>query len=191
MRLIFIKARLIWKISVDSGHASGKIGSMPLPALLEKFLGPKDTPPKSDRAARGRFGEKEAEKALRKAGLKVTLPRVKILQILEASDSHHMSAEDVYKALLDAGDDVGLATVYRVLTQFESAGLVSRLNFDGGHAVFELDKGDHHDHMVCVDTGQVIEFVDEEIEVLQHAIAEKHGFDLVDHNLVLYVKPKK
>ncbi len=128
---------------------------------------------------------------LRKAGLKVTLPRVKILQILEASDSHHMSAEDVYKALLDAGDDVGLATVYRVLTQFESAGLVSRLNFDGGHAVFELDKGGHHDHMVCVDTGRVIEFVDDEIEQLQHAIAEKHGFDLVDHNLVLYVKPKK
>ncbi|MEE2730930.1 MAG: ferric iron uptake transcriptional regulator [Pseudomonadota bacterium] len=128
---------------------------------------------------------------LRKAGLKVTLPRVKILQILEASDSHHMSAEDVYKALLDAGDDVGLATVYRVLTQFESAGLVSRLNFDGGHAVFELDKGDHHDHMVCVDTGKVIEFVDTEIEELQHAIAAKHGFDLVDHNLVLYVKPKK
>ena len=128
---------------------------------------------------------------LRKAGLKVTLPRVKILQILEASASHHMSAEDVYKALLDAGDDVGLATVYRVLTQFESAGLVSRLNFDGGHAVFELDKGDHHDHMVCVDTGKVIEFIDEDIEKLQRAIAAKHGFDLVDHNLVLYVKPKK
>ena len=128
---------------------------------------------------------------LRKAGLKVTLPRVKILQILEASASHHMSAEDVYKALLDAGDDVGLATVYRVLTQFESAGLVSRLNFDGGHAVFELDKGDHHDHMVCVDSGKVIEFMDEEIEKLQRAIAAKYGFDLVDHNLVLYVKPKK
>lgn len=128
---------------------------------------------------------------LRKAGLKVTLPRVKILQILEASDSHHMSAEDVYKALLEAGDDVGLATVYRVLTQFESAGLVSRLNFDGGHAVFELDKGDHHDHMVCVDSGRVIEFVDEDIEKLQHVIAAKHGFDLVDHKLVLYVKPKK
>lgn len=128
---------------------------------------------------------------LRKAGLKVTLPRVKILQILEGADSHHMSAEDVYKALLDAGDDVGLATVYRVLTQFESAGLVSRLNFDGGHSVFEIAKGEHHDHMVCVDSGKVVEFVDEEIEALQHAIAEKHGFDLVDHNLVLYVKPKK
>lgn len=127
---------------------------------------------------------------LRKAGLKVTLPRVKILQILESADTHHMSAEDVYKALLEAGDDVGLATVYRVLTQFEGAGLVSRLNFDGGHAVFELAKGDHHDHMVCVDSGEVIEFVDAEIEALQHAIAEKHGYDLVDHNLVLYVKKR-
>ena len=108
---------------------------------------------------------------LRKAGLKVTLPRVKILQILEGADSHHMSAEDVYKALLDAGDDVGLATVYRVLTQFESAGLVSRLNFDGGHSVFEIAKGEHHDHMVCVDSGKVVEFVDEEIEALLHFFA--------------------
>jgi len=128
---------------------------------------------------------------LRKVGLKVTLPRVKILQILENSDTHHMSAEDVYKSLLDAGDDVGLATVYRVLTQFESAGLVSRLNFDGGHAVFELAKGEHHDHMVCMESGKVIEFIDEEIEALQHSIAEKYGYELVDHNLVLYVKPKK
>ena len=127
---------------------------------------------------------------LRKVGLKVTLPRVKILQILEASEHHHMSAEDVYKSLLDAGDDVGLATVYRVLTQFESAGLVTRLNFDGGHAVFELAKGDHHDHMVCMETGKVIEFMDQEIESLQHAIAKKYGYELVDHNLVLYVKPK-
>ena len=128
---------------------------------------------------------------LRKVGLKVTLPRVKILQILENSDTHHMSAEDVYKSLLDAGDDVGLATVYRVLTQFESAGLVTRLNFDGGHAVFELAKGEHHDHMVCMESGKVIEFIDEEIEALQHTIAEKYGYELVDHNLVLYVKPKK
>lgn len=128
---------------------------------------------------------------LRKVGLKVTLPRVKILQILEASDSHHMSAEDVYKALLDAGDDVGLATVYRVLTQFESAGLVSRLNFDSGHSVFELSKGEHHDHMVCVETGKVVEFVSEEIEALQESIAKKMGYELVDHNLVLYVRPNK
>lgn len=126
---------------------------------------------------------------LRKAGLKVTLPRVKILQILEAAEQPHMSAEDVYKALMEAGEEVGLATVYRVLTQFESAGLVERHNFDGGHSVFELDRGDHHDHMVCVKTGDVIEFVNEEIEKLQHKIAEEYGYELVEHNLVLYVKP--
>jgi len=120
----------------------------------------------------------------------VTLPRVKILQILEAADEPHMSAEDVYKALMDANEDVGLATVYRVLTQFESAGLVERHNFDGGHSVFELDRGDHHDHMVCVKTGKVIEFMNEEIEALQHKIAEEYGYDLVEHSLVLYVKPK-
>jgi len=127
---------------------------------------------------------------LRKVGLKVTLPRIKILQILENTNVRHMSAEDVYKALMEAGDDVGLATVYRVLTQFEGAGLVERHNFDGGHAVFELDRGDHHDHMVCMESGQVIEFIDERIEKLQHEIAEEHGFELVDHNLVLYVKKK-
>ena len=112
---------------------------------------------------------------LRKAGLKVTLPRVKILQILEAADEPHMSAEDVYKALIDADEDVGLATVYRVLTQFETAGLVERHNFDGGHSVFELVRGEHHDHMVCVKTGKVIEFMNEEIERLQHTIAEEYG----------------
>lgn len=128
---------------------------------------------------------------LRKAGLKVTLPRVKILQILESAKDKHLSAEDVYKALLEAEEDVGLATVYRVLTQFESAGLVVRHNFDGGHSVFELSRGEHHDHMVCMETGDVIEFIDEEIEKRQHAIAEKHGFEIVDHNLVIYVRPKK
>ncbi len=129
---------------------------------------------------------------LRKAGLKVTLPRIKILQILESADlSRHLSAEDVYKTLLEAGEDVGLATVYRVLTQFEAAGLVERHNFDGGHAVFELAKGDHHDHMVRVDTGEVIEFIDAEIEKRQRAIAEEHGYELVEHSLVLYVRPKK
>jgi len=128
---------------------------------------------------------------LRKAGLKVTLPRVKILQILEAADEPHMSAEDVYKALIDADEDVGLATVYRVLTQFETAGLVERHNFDGGHSVFELVRGEHHDHMVCVKTGKVIEFMNEEIERLQHQIAEEYGYDLVEHNLVLYVRPKE
>ncbi|MGL4316914.1 MAG: ferric iron uptake transcriptional regulator [Pseudomonas sp.] len=129
---------------------------------------------------------------LRKAGLKVTLPRVKILQMLDAATSgqRHMSAEDVYKALMEAGEDVGLATVYRVLTQFEAAGLVERHNFDGGHAVFELADGGHHDHMVCVDSGEVIEFFDPEIEKLQKEIVKKHGFELVDHNLVLYVRQK-
>ncbi|NIB44611.1 ferric iron uptake transcriptional regulator [Pseudomaricurvus alkylphenolicus] len=127
---------------------------------------------------------------LRKAGLKVTLPRVKILQILEASETRHLSAEDVYKKLMAAGEDVGLATVYRVLTQFETAGLVVRHNFDGGHSVFELERGDHHDHMVCVETGQVIEFHNDQIEALQIAIAEEHGFELTGHSLVLYVRPK-
>ncbi len=126
---------------------------------------------------------------LRKAGLKVTLPRVKILQILESAPEPHMSAENVYKALMDANEEVGLATVYRVLTQFESAGLVERHNFDGGHSVFELERGGHHDHMVCVKTGKVIEFMNEEIERLQHSIAEEYGYELVEHNLVLYVKP--
>ncbi len=128
---------------------------------------------------------------LRKAGLKVTLPRVKILQILEAAKKPHMSAEDVYKALMEANEEVGLATVYRVLTQFESAGLVERHNFDGGHSVFELERGGHHDHMVCVKTGTVIEFMNDEIEKLQYKIAEEYGYELVEHNLVLYVKPKE
>ncbi|MGS2718117.1 ferric iron uptake transcriptional regulator [Eionea flava] len=128
---------------------------------------------------------------LRKAGLKVTLPRVKILQILETSRQRHLSAEDVYKELLDSNEDVGLATVYRVLTQFEAAGLVERHNFDGGHSVFELDRGEHHDHMVCVETGKVIEFHNEQIEMLQQQIAQESGYELVEHNLVLYVKPVK
>ncbi|WP_221801136.1 ferric iron uptake transcriptional regulator [Oceanobacter mangrovi] len=128
---------------------------------------------------------------LRKAGLKVTLPRIKILSILESNPEAHLSAEDVYRSLIDAGEDVGLATVYRVLTQFESAGLVTRHNFDGGHSVFELDRGDHHDHMVDVDDGTVIEFTNQEIEKLQHQIAADHGYDLVDHSLVLYIRKKK
>lgn len=128
---------------------------------------------------------------LRKAGLKVTLPRVKILQILENSQDRHLSAEDVYKALLEAGDDVGLATVYRVLTQFEQAGLVERHNFDGGHSVFELDNGEHHDHLVCNDSGKVIEFHNDRIEQLQEEIAKELGFELTGHSLVLYGKPMK
>ncbi len=127
---------------------------------------------------------------LKKVGLKVTLPRLKVLGLLESAADHHMSAEDVYKALLETGDDVGLATVYRVLTQFETAGLVLRHNFEGGHAVFELAKDEHHDHMVDTVSGQVIEFCDSVIEERQKQIAEEHGFELVDHSLTLYVKPK-
>jgi Fur family ferric uptake transcriptional regulator len=129
---------------------------------------------------------------LRKAGLKITLPRVKILQILESTESgrRHMSAEDVYRALLEAGEIVGLATVYRVLTQFETAGLVTRHNFETGHSVFELAKGEHHDHMVCIESGDVIEFSDPVIEERQAQIAADHGYQLVDHALVLYVRKK-
>ena len=130
------------------------------------------------------------EPDLKKAGLKVTLPRLKVLEVLESADPHHMSAEDVYKRLIAQDNSVGLATVYRVLTQFESAGIVDRHNFDDGHSVYELANDAHHDHMVDVETGAVIEFVNERIEKLQHEIAEEHGFDLVDHELVLYVRKK-
>lgn len=130
------------------------------------------------------------EKDLRSAGLKVTSPRMKVLNILETSDVRHLTAEAVYRALLDRDEELGLATVYRVLTQFESAGLVTRHNFEGGTAVFELADKTHHDHMVCLDTGQVIEFVDERIEQLQHDIAAKYGYEIEDHSLVLYVRPK-
>ena len=128
---------------------------------------------------------------LKKAGLKATLPRIRILQILEDTPDKHLSAEDVYKILIEHGEEVGLATVYRVLTQFEAAGLVIRHNFDSGHSVFELDRGTHHDHMVHLDTGEIIEFQNEEIEELQKKIAKKHGFELIEHSLVLYVKSKK
>jgi|TARA_B110000483_G_scaffold223353_1_gene281120 Fur family ferric uptake transcriptional regulator len=129
-------------------------------------------------------------KELKKAGLKATLPRLRILEILETSSARHMSAEDVYKALLGSGDDVGLATIYRVLTQFESAGIVQRHNFDSGHAVFEMTQNDHHDHMVNVVTGEVIEFNCDEIERLQKEIVDRAGYVLEDHSLVLYVKSK-
>lgn len=129
---------------------------------------------------------------LRKAGLKVTAPRIKILQMLENNSLRHLSAEEVYKNLLESGEDVGLATVYRVLTQFESAGMVTRHNFDGGYAVFELNRGDeHHDHMVCTETGKVVEFHNADIERIQQETAEAHGFELVGHSLVLYVRPKR
>jgi Fur family transcriptional regulator, ferric uptake regulator len=126
---------------------------------------------------------------LRNAGLKVTSPRLKVLEILERSDERHLTAEAIYRALLDAGEELGLATVYRVLTQFERAGLVSRHNFEGGTAVFELADRTHHDHMVCLDTGEVIEFYDERIEQLQREIAKRHGYEIEEHSLVLYVRP--
>lgn len=123
---------------------------------------------------------------LRKAGLKVTAPRVKILEILAGSAAHHLSAEDIYRILLESNEDIGLATVYRVLTQFEAAGLVSRHHFEGGMAVFELNRGEHHDHIVCVDCGRVEEFSDSAIEQRQQAIAAARGFDIADHALILY-----
>ncbi len=128
---------------------------------------------------------------LKKAGLKVTLPRLKVLEVMEGAEPHHMSAEDVYKKLMQQDDSVGLATVYRVLTQFENAGIVERHNFDDGHSVYELADESHHDHMVDLDTGAVIEFVSDRIEKLQQEVADEHGFDLVDHELVLYVRKKK
>jgi len=123
---------------------------------------------------------------LRKAGLKVTLPRLKILQILENAKIRHLSAEEVYKALAATGDDVGLATVYRVLTQFETADLVTRHNFEGGHSVFELNQGEHHDHLVCIKCGRVEEFVDEVIEARQHDIATKFDYQMTEHSLNIY-----
>lgn len=123
---------------------------------------------------------------IKKAGLKVTLPRIKILEIMENSATRHLSAEDVYKHLLEEGEEVGLATVYRVLTQFESAGLVTRHHFDEGHSVFELNQGSHHDHIVCVKCGKVEEFMDEVIEQRQKDIAAKAGFQITDHCLYIY-----
>ena len=129
------------------------------------------------------------DQELKKAGLKVTLPRVKILQILESAPEWHMTAEDIYQALRDAEEDVGIATVYRVLTQFEAAGLITRHSFDNGPAVYELDRGDSHDHMVCTETGRVVEFHSAEIEEFREKVARDNGFKVIGHNLVLYVKP--
>jgi Fur family ferric uptake transcriptional regulator len=125
-------------------------------------------------------------KELKKAGLKVTAPRLKILEILEKSEPHHISAEDVYQALIDSGHDVGLATVYRVLTQFEAAGIIRRHNFAEGYSVFELEHGEHHDHLVCIKCGTVEEFVDKDIESRQSAIAIQANFKMTDHNLTIY-----
>jgi len=133
------------------------------------------------------------DKNLRKAGLKVTLPRVRILEIFEQSSERHLTAEDIYNKIREIGDEVGLATVYRVLTQFESAGILVKLNFEDNRSVYELSSNpefdDHHDHMVCIDSGSVIEFKNEIIEDEQKKIAKDHGYEIVDHKLVLYVKP--
>ncbi|MXW54307.1 MAG: ferric iron uptake transcriptional regulator [Gammaproteobacteria bacterium] len=132
-----------------------------------------------------------SKKDLRNAGLKVTMPRLQVLEVLEKAEPHHLSAEDVYRQLLESGESIGLATVYRVLTQFESADIVDRHNFADGRAIYELRTAEHHDHMIDVSTGQVHEFVDQEIENLQRQIVESRGFELVDHELVLYVRKKK
>ena len=140
-----------------------------------------------------------AQNKLREAGLKVTMPRLKVLEVLEGAELHHLSAEDVYKELLRIDESVGITTIYRILTQFENAGIVERHNFDEGvphglrnsrHAVYEVASDDHHDHMVDVENGNVVEFVDDDIEALQRKVAAKHGFDLVHHEMVLYVRKK-
>ena len=127
---------------------------------------------------------------LRQAGLKITHPRKRILEILENKRNKHLTADDIYRCLVDAKEEIGLATVYRVLSQFESAGLVEKHNFESGQAYYELDSGVHHDHMVCVETGKVIEFISEDIEAAQRKIAEAHGYEIEDHSLVIYVRPK-
>lgn len=129
------------------------------------------------------------DKNLRKAGLKVTLPRIRVLEIFESSPERHLSAEDVYKKILSAGDEVGLATIYRVLTQFEAAGILLKQNFENNYSVYELVSDSHHDHMVCLETGKVIEFTNDLIEEEQDKIAKELGYEIVDHKLVLYVKP--
>ncbi|VAW78304.1 Ferric uptake regulation protein FUR [hydrothermal vent metagenome] len=123
---------------------------------------------------------------LKDAGLKVTLPRMKILEILESSENRHMSAEEVYKYLIETGKDIGMATVYRVLTQFEAAGLVARHNFESGHSVYEINEGQHHDHILCIRCGKVDEFVDETIEERQREIAKISGYEMTDHSLYIY-----
>ncbi|NRB71384.1 MAG: ferric iron uptake transcriptional regulator [Xanthomonadales bacterium] len=128
---------------------------------------------------------------LRDVGLKVTKPRLKILELLERRRFKHMTADDIYRELNRHGDDMGLATVYRVLNQFEAVGLIIKHNFEGGQAYYEMDSGGHHDHMVCIETGKVMEFVNEEIEALQHKIAEEAGYEIEDHSLVIYVRPKR
>lgn len=134
----------------------------------------------------GRIRMTDNNKALKNAGLKVTLPRLKILEVLQEPECHHVSAEDLYKKLIDMGEEIGLATVYRVLNQFDDAGIVTRHNFEGGKSVFELTQQHHHDHLICLDCGKVIEFSDESIEIRQKNIAERHGIKLSNHSLYLY-----
>ena len=131
------------------------------------------------------------DEELKKAGLKVTLPRIRILEILESNETTHLSADEIFKILLLAGDEVGLATVYRVLTQFEQAGICVKHNFEGGHAVYEMTPSQHHDHMVCVETGDIIEFTDDTIEERQAKVADSRGYEIIDHSMVLYVRPKE
>ena len=135
--------------------------------------------------------QQQAQRKLKQAGLKVTVPRLKVLDVLESAELHHLSAEDVYKELLRIDESIGITTIYRVLTQFENAGLVERHNFDDGHAVYEIAPKTHHDHMVDVDSGDVTEFVEDGIENLQREIAAKHGYELVHHEMVLYVRRKR
>ena len=130
-------------------------------------------------------------KSLKDAGLKITQPRLSILRVLQNHRDGHLTADDIYRLLIEAGEEIGLATVYRVLNQFESSGLVEKHNFESGQAYYELNDGEHHDHMVCLETGKVIEFVSEEIELAQKKIAEAHGYDIESHSLVIYVRPKK
>lgn len=131
-----------------------------------------------------------AQIELKRRGLKVTMPRIKVLEVLESADPHHLSAEDVYRELLKVDQSVSFTTIYRVLSQFEAAGIIDRHNFDDGHAVYELATTEHHDHMVDMDTGAVTEFVSDRIEALQREVAAQHGFELVNHELVLYVRKK-
>jgi Fur family ferric uptake transcriptional regulator len=128
---------------------------------------------------------------LKKVGLKATAPRRKILHLLEEGPARHLSADEIYRQLKDDGEEIGLATVYRVLAQFETAGLVTRHNFESGHSVYEINEGKHHDHMVCLETGKVMEFVSTDVEEIQRRIAEERGYELVDHRFVLYVRPRK
>jgi Fur family ferric uptake transcriptional regulator len=127
---------------------------------------------------------------LKQAGLKVTHPRKRILEVLESERNKHLTADDIYRCLVESNEEIGLATVYRVLNQFEAAGLVEKHNFESGQAYYELDSGEHHDHMVCVESGKVIEFISPEIEAAQKKIADAHGYEIEDHSLVIYVRPK-